>query len=152
MTRDPSGTHRFFSPEAAEQLSLPLLSFQLGALAGGLYVLDTITRPVLARSASFTSSSVAVAQRSIGDMHVGIVVLRNLTAGVFIMAMPSAVAHAAGLRAAVIGLNVTQILLTGAIIALWWFFDEVIWRVDGKVMGLVDLGLLKQSASFFDHD
>lgn len=152
MTRSPSASIRFFSPEAADQLSLPLLSFQLGALAGGLYVLDTTTRPVLARSASFTSPSIAVGQRSIGDMHAGVVVLRNLAAGIFIMAMPSAVAHAAGLRAAAIGLAVTHVLLAGAVVALWWFFDEAIWRVDGKVMGLVDLRMLKQSVSFFDHD
>ncbi|POR35578.1 Major facilitator superfamily domain, general substrate transporter [Tolypocladium paradoxum] len=152
MTRDPTAPNRFFIPEAADQLSLPLLSFQLGALAGGLYVLDTTTRPVLARSTSFTASSIAVAQRSIGDMHACVVVLRNLAAGVFIMAMPSALAHVAGLRAAVIGLAVTQVLVAGGIVALWWFFDEAIWRADGTVMGLVDLRLSKQSESFFDDD
>lgn len=107
-----------FTPEAARQLSLPLLSFQLGVLAAGLHV-DTTTRP-LVRSASFTSPSIAVAHRSIGDMHAGVVVLRGLAAAVFV--------------------------------AVCWYLDEAVWRADGTVMGLVDLRMLKQSGSFFEHD
>lgn len=142
----------FFTPQAARQLSLPLLSFQLGILAAGLHVLDTTTRPLLVRSASFTSSSIAVAHRSIGDMHAGVVVLRNLAAAVFVAATPAAVTYVGGLKAAVMGLAVAHALLAAAIVALCWLFDEAVWRADGRVMGLVDLRMLKQSASFFEHD
>lgn len=145
----------FFTPQAARQLSLPLLSFQLGVLAAGLHVLDTTTRPLLVRSASFTSSSIAVAHRSIGDMHAGVVVQRNLAAAVFVPAVPAAIAHVGSLKAAVIGLAVAHALLAAAIVALCWLFDEAVWRADGRVMGLVDLRLLKQlqqSVSFFEHD
>ncbi|KAJ6447072.1 cycloheximide resistance [Purpureocillium lavendulum] len=153
MTHDTSGPGRtFFAAETADQISLPLISFQLGALAGGFYVIDTATRPLLARSASFTSSSIVVAQRSIGDMYTSVVLLRNFAAGVLVLAMPSAIAAARGLKAASIGFSVVQMLLAAAVVALWRFCDEAIWRADGKIMGLVDLRLLKQSVSFFDHD
>ncbi|KAM4060348.1 major facilitator superfamily protein [Hirsutella rhossiliensis] len=142
----------FFTPQAARQLSLPLLSFQLGVLAAGLHVLDTTTRPLLVRSASFTSSSIAVAHRSIGDMHAGVIILRNLAAAVFVAAMPAAITHVGGLKAAAIGLAVAHACLAAAIVALCWFGDEAVWRADGRVMGLVDLRLLKQSVSFFEHD
>ncbi|UNI13500.1 hypothetical protein JDV02_000241 [Purpureocillium takamizusanense] len=147
---EPRGT--FFNAETAGQISLPLISFQLGALAGGFYVIDTATRPLLARSASFTSSSIVVAQRSIGDMHTSVVLLRNFAAGVMVLAMPNAIAAVRGLKATVIGFSVTQMLLAAAIVVLWRLLDESIWRADGKIMGLVDLRLLKQSVSFFDHD
>lgn len=152
MTPHPSPAEPYFTPQSAEQMSLPLLSLQLGILASGNYILDTVTRPLLARSASFTSSSIAVAQRSIGDMQSGVVILRNLAAGTFILSMPSAMTAFGGLKAAVIGLGVTQVLITGAILALLWYLDETIWRADGKTMGLVDLRLLKQSVSFFETD
>lgn len=137
------GAMPFFSPQAASQLSLPLLSFQLGILASGLYVLDASTRPLIARSASFTSSNIVVAHRSIGDMHAGVVVIRNLTAGIFIATTPGAVAYAAGLRAVAIGFAATQVVIAAAAVTLWWFLDEEIWKADGKIMGLVDLRLLK---------
>ncbi|KJZ77936.1 hypothetical protein HIM_02573 [Hirsutella minnesotensis 3608] len=142
----------FFSSQAARQLSLPLVSFQLGILAGGFHVLDTTTRPLLVRSASFTSSSVAVAHRSIGDMHAGVVVLRNLSAAVFVVAAPAAISQAGGLMAAVIGLAAVHTLLVAGVVTFCSFFDELVWRADGRVMGLVDLKMLKQSISFFDHD
>ncbi|OAQ87827.1 cycloheximide resistance [Purpureocillium lilacinum] len=153
MAQDASGSVRvFFAADTAGQISLPLISFQLGALAGGFYVIDTATRPLLARSASFTSSSIIVAQRSIGDMHTSVILLRNFAAGVIVLAMPSAISAVHGLKAAVIGFSVTQMLLAAAVVTLWRLLDESIWRADGKIMGLVDLRLLKQSVSFFDHD
>jgi hypothetical protein len=142
----------FSTSNTASQISLPLLSLQLGILAGGTYALDSITRPLLARSASFTSSNITVAQRSIGDMHGAVIMLRNLAAGVFVLVMPNAVAVYGALRSAVIGLSITQAMLTCGAIALWEFFDESIWRADGMVMGLVDLRLLKQPVSFFETD
>jgi hypothetical protein len=142
----------FFTPEAATEISLPLLSLQLGILAGGAYVLDTVTRPLLARSASFTSSNIAVAQRSIGDMHSGVIIWRNLAASIFILVIPNALSIYGALKSVSIGLSITQVILTGGVMALWWYFDEAIWRADGMMMELVDLRLLKQSVSFFEGD
>lgn len=152
MTRGIDGTSWLVNPNAGDELSLPVLSFLVGLLAGGVYVLDATTRPLIARSASFTSSSMPVAQRTIGDMHAGVVVLRNLTAGIFILAIPEAVASFSGLRATVIGLSSTQAGVVTCIAAAWWFYEENIWRVDGKIMGLVDLSMLKKSHSFFETD
>jgi hypothetical protein len=36
--------------------------------------------------------------------------------------------------------------------AAWWFWDEVFRRVDGRIMGCVDMSLLKRTGSFFDDD
>ncbi|KAM3508078.1 hypothetical protein MY10362_001424 [Beauveria mimosiformis] len=143
-----------FSVDGAGQLSFALLSFQLAILAAGTAVLDAATRPTLARSASFTCSNMAMALRSIGDMHTGVIVLRNLAAGVFTVAVPVAVAHAGGggLKALALGLGVAQVVISAVIVALRCYFDEAIWRADGKVMGLVDLSSLKLAASFFDTD
>lgn len=141
-----------FSADGASQLSFALISFQLAILAAGSAVLDAATRPSLARSASFTSSNMTIALRSIGDMHTGVIVLRNLAAGIFAIAIPVAVANPGGLKAAALGLGVTQIIISAGIVALRCCFDESIWRADGKVMGLVDLSSLKLSVSFFDTD
>ncbi|KAM3512752.1 hypothetical protein MY11210_003626 [Beauveria gryllotalpidicola] len=153
--RPPSSSSRsasLFSDDGAGQLSFALISFQLAILAAGTAVLDAATRPTLARSASFTSSNMAMALRSIGDMHTGVILLRNLAAGVFAMAVPVAVAHAGGLKAVALGLGVAQVVISAVIVALRCYFDESIWRADGKVMGLIDLSSLKLAASFFDTD
>ncbi|KAJ3497496.1 hypothetical protein NLG97_g1848 [Lecanicillium saksenae] len=150
----PVSTHytSLFSEDGASELSFALISFQLAILAAGTAVLDAATRPSLARSASFTSSNMTIALRSIGDMHTGVIVLRNLAAGIFAMAIPVAVAHPGGLKAVALGLGIAQIFISGIIVALRCYFDESIWRADGKVMGLVDLSSLKLSMSFFDTD
>ncbi|KAM3493706.1 hypothetical protein MY3957_002966 [Beauveria namnaoensis] len=150
-----SSSSSLFSVDGAGQLSFPLISFQLAILAAGTAVLDAATRPTLARSASFTSSNMAMALRSIGDMHTGVIVLRNLAAGVFTLAVPAAIVahhHAGGLKAMALGLGVAQVVVSAVIVALRCYFDEAIWRADGKVMGLVDLSSLKLAASFFDTD
>lgn len=152
MTRGIDGTSWLVNPDAGNELSLPVLSFLVGLLAAGVYTLDGTTRPLIARSASFTSSSMPVAQRTVGDMHAGVVVLRNMMAGVFILALPDAVSRFTGLRAAVIGLSSAQAGVVALIAGVWWFYEENIWRMDGKVMGLVDLSMLKKSHSFFDAD
>ncbi|KAK2605838.1 hypothetical protein QQS21_003792 [Conoideocrella luteorostrata] len=152
MTNQPTSPNLIFSLSSGQQISLPLLSLQLGILAGGAYILDTTTRPLVVRSASFTSSSIAVAQRSIGDMHSGVIILRNFAAGIFVLAMPSAVGVYGGLKAVVIGLGTTQVVITAAILTAWWLYDECIWKADGVTMGLVDLRILKQSVSFFETD
>ncbi|GAB0136948.1 hypothetical protein EsDP_00005232 [Epichloe bromicola] len=152
MTSRPSPSNPIFSPVSGEQVSLPLLSVQLGILAGGSYILDTTTRPFVVRSASFTSCSISVAQRSIIDMQSCVIILRNLAAGIFVLAMPNAVTIYGGLKTAVIGLATTQFVITVAMMTIWWLYDESIWRADGMIMGLVDAGLLKQSDSFFEAD
>lgn len=141
-----------FSEEGASELSFALISVQLAILAAGTAVLDAATRPSLARSASFTSSNMTIALRSIGDMHTGVIVLRNLGAGIFAMAIPAAVAHPGGLKAVALGLGIAQIFISAIIVALRCFCDESVWRADGKAMGLVDLSSLKLSVSFFDTD
>lgn len=152
MTRGIDGTSWLVNPDAGNELSLPALSFLVGLLAAGVYILDATTRPLIARSAAFTSSSMPVAQRSVGDMHASVVVLRNMTAGIFILALPDAVSMFSGLRATVIGLSSAQAAVVICVAAVWWFYEENIWRADGKIMGLVDLSILKRSKSFFDAD
>ena len=152
MTARPTSNMPFFTQDTASQISLPLLSLQLGILAAGNYVLETMTRPMLVRSASFTSSTLTVAQRSIGDLHTAVTLLRNFAAGIFVLAMPSAVSVFGQLKNTVIGLVTVQIFVTGGLMAAWWFYDEAIWRADGRIMGLVNLSMMKESASFFETD
>lgn len=149
-----SGGQQVFFSTTSSQISMPLLSFQLAILAAAFAVLDTATRPLLARSASFTSSSMALAVRSIGDMHTAVILLRNLVAAVFIIVIPYTINAypETGIKGLAIGLSISQVIIALVVVLLQAFFDEPIWRADGKVMGLVDLGNLKQSASFFDLD
>ncbi|KAG6162707.1 hypothetical protein E4U11_002498 [Claviceps purpurea] len=136
MNSHPSSSGPIFSPTAAKQVSLPLLSLQLGILAGGSYTLDTTVRAFIARSASFTSSSVAVGQRTSFDMLTGVTVLRSIATGNFILILPHVVTNYGGLKAAVIGLAAMQVVLTAGPMALWWLCDKSVWQVDGKIMDL----------------
>ncbi|KAM0487029.1 hypothetical protein ACHAPX_000297 [Trichoderma viride] len=141
-----------FEPEAAHELNLPVLSLQLGLLAAGAYALEAAARPLLARSASFTASSMATAQRSIGDMHSWVIVLRNLVAGAFVLAVPHIICKEGGLKTLIIGLSVAQVVITMSILLLWRFCEKAIWKMDGKVMGLVNLRMPHPEESFFDID
>jgi hypothetical protein len=141
-----------FEPEAAQELNLPVLSLQLGLLAAGAYALEAAARPLLARSASFTASSMATAQRSIGDMHSWVVILRNLVAGAFVLAVPHLVGKEGWLKSLIIGLSVVQAVITMSILLLWYFCEKTIWKMDGKVMGLVNLRMPHPEESFFDID
>ncbi|KAG6085421.1 hypothetical protein E4U16_005392 [Claviceps sp. LM84 group G4] len=155
MNSHPSSSGRspIFSPTASKQVSLPLLSLQLGILAGGSYTLDTTVRAFIARSASFTSPSIVVDHRTSFDMLSGVIVLRSLATGVFVLILPHIVTVHGGLKAAVIGLAVTQVVLIAGLMALWWLCDKSVWQVDGKVMDLVNWKLLRRaSTSFFDAD
>ncbi|UKZ79730.1 hypothetical protein TrVFT333_007491 [Trichoderma virens FT-333] len=140
------------TPEASRELNLPLLSLQLGLLAAGASTLEATARPLLARSASFTASSMATAQRSIGDMHSWVVILRNLLAGAFVLTMPHVIPKAGGLKALVIGLGTVQVGITILVLLLWHFCEKSVWRMDGKVMGLVNLRMPHPEESFFDTD
>ncbi|KAG6101275.1 hypothetical protein E4U30_002523 [Claviceps sp. LM220 group G6] len=153
MNSHPSSSGPIFSPIAAKQISLPLLSLQLGILAGGSYTLDTTVRAFIARSASFTSSSVAVGQRTSFDMLSGVTVLRSIAVGNFVLILPHFVTNYGGLKAAVIGMATMQVVLTAGPMTLWWLCDKSVWQVDGKIMDLVNWRLLRRaSTSFFDAD
>ncbi|UKZ66479.1 uncharacterized protein TrAtP1_007652 [Trichoderma atroviride] len=151
-TSSEQGHPVFFKPEAAQELNLPVLSLQLGLLAAGAYALEAAARPLLARSASFTASSMATAQRSIGDMHSWVIVLRNLVAGAFVLAVPHIICKEGGLKSLIIGLSVAQVVITLSVLLLWRFCEKAIWKMDGKVMGLVNLRMPHPEASFFDID
>ncbi|KAL7793080.1 major facilitator superfamily domain-containing protein [Trichoderma ceciliae] len=152
-TSSPNENHTaFFAPEAAKELNLPVLSLQLGLLAAGAYTLEAAARPLLARSASFTASSMAAAQRSIGDMHSWVVILRNLLAGAFVLAVPHIMSKAGGLKALLIGLGTAQVATTVFVLLLWRFCEKAVWRIDGKAMGLVNLRMPHPEESFFDTD
>ncbi|KAM0321799.1 hypothetical protein ACHAQA_009896 [Verticillium albo-atrum] len=134
--------------------SFSLLSVLAGFLAVGVYVLNALARPVIYRSAQYTSSNLHVCLRNVADMDAGLVCWKNFFAAVFILGVASAVESSGieGLRAVVIGLGVTQILVALLVGTVWWFMDERVRRWDGRVMGLVDLGMLKRAGSFFDED
>ncbi|KXH60617.1 major facilitator superfamily transporter [Colletotrichum nymphaeae SA-01] len=133
-------------------LSFPLLSFLLGFLAAGATVVDTAIRPIIWRSTQFTSSNMNVCLRNVADMNAGVTCWRNLFAGIFVMTIPNAIVMWAGLKSTVIGLGVAQILVAIAVCCAWWLYDEQVRRMDGHVMGLVDLSMLKRTGSFFDTD
>lgn len=133
-------------------LSFPLLSFLLGFLAAGVTVVDTAIRPIIWRSTQFTSSNMNVCLRNVADMNAGVACWRNLFAGIFVMTIPNAIVMWAGLKSTVIGLGVAQILVAIAVCCTWWLYDEQVRRMDGHVMGLVDLSMLKRTGSFFDTD
>ncbi|KAL7786806.1 MFS general substrate transporter [Trichoderma afarasin] len=148
----PETPTTFLTPEAAHELNLPLLSLQLGLLAAGASTLEATARPLLARSASFTASSMATAQRSVGDMHSWVIILRNLLAGALVLTVPHVIPKAGGLKALVIGLGTVQVGITIFVLSLWHFYEKSVWRMDGKVMGLVNLRMPHPEESFFDTD
>jgi hypothetical protein len=135
-------------------VSYPLLGVLLGLLAVGSHVIDATIAPAIIRSAQFTGSNLNVSLRNTADMTAGVRIWRALFAGIFVQAIPSALeaSPASAFRAHAIGLGVTQLVVAAGIAAGWWFYDEHIRRWDGRVMGLVDLGMLKRNGSFFDHD
>jgi hypothetical protein len=140
-----------FSNDGA--ISFPTLSFLLGMLAAGFYTMDAATLgPLINRSTQFTSSNLSVAFRCTADMEAAVAVWRSLLSGIFVIALPNAVWYWAGLRAACVGLAVAQALVAAAVGAVWWFHEEYVRRLDGRMLGCVDLAGLKQDRSFFDAD
>ncbi|KAL2760247.1 hypothetical protein ACRALDRAFT_1067156 [Sodiomyces alcalophilus JCM 7366] len=151
-------------------LSFPLLSVLLGFLAAGMYGLGGLVRPLSWRSARDKTDNPHVCLRVVADMEAGVGCWRAFFAGIFLLAVANAVERSSGvdgpaeaaagvfiqgtrgLRAAVIGMSVAQVLIVGIVGAVWWLWDERVLRLDGRVLGLVDLATLKRSASFFDHD
>lgn len=150
----------YVSNNNASSLRFSAISFLLGLLAAGAYILDAPAKPLLKRSAQFTSPNLAISLRSIADMDVGLAVWRALFAGIFAMAIPSAVvgrSSAAGLKGTGIGVSVVQVLLAAGLAAVWWMWEETIRKLDGRTMGCrVDLTFLNSRASlqgsFFEAD
>ncbi|TDZ39493.1 putative MFS-type transporter [Colletotrichum trifolii] len=142
----------FATDGVGAQLSFSTLSFLLGLLAAGVAVLDTSIKPLIWRSTQFTSSNLNVCLRNVADMDAGLRCWRNMFAGVFVMTLPGAVVMWSGLKGTVVGLGVSQILVGVAGGVAWWFLRDLVRRLDGRVMGLVDLSILKRSGSFFDTD
>lgn len=141
----------YVSNTNASSLRFSAVSFLLGLLAAGAYILDAPAKPLLKRSAQFTSPNLATSLRSIADMDVGLAVWRALSAGIFAMAIPSAVvgsSSAAGLKGTGIGVSVVQVLVAAGLAAVWWIWEENIRKLDGRTMGCrVDLTFLNSRAS-----
>jgi hypothetical protein len=134
-------------------VSFAALSFVLGLLAAGAYILEAATvAPLINRSTQFTSSNLGVAYRCTADMAAGVTIWRSLLEGIFVIALPNAVWYWDGLKGVCIGIAVAQVFVAGAVAAVWWFYEEYVRRLDGRVLGCVDLDMLKQQGSFFDAD
>lgn len=136
---------------AGAAVSFAAVSFLLGLLAAGAHVLDATSVPLINRSTTFTSPNLALAMRNGADMEGGLAVWRALSAGIFVMAVPSAVASADGLRSTGVGVAAVQLLVAGLVGAAWFMWDENFRRMDGKIMGCIDLAFLKTTGSFFDE-
>jgi len=145
---DASSTFAFGS----SNMSFPVVSLLLGLVALSVFTLDATVRPLVRRSASFTSSNLAICLRNTVDMTSGVAIWRSLFAGIFVMAIPNAVWSWDGLKMACAGIAVAQILVASAVGALWWRYEDVIHRLDGRVLGAIDAGALKRAGSFFDMD
>ncbi|KAK7928247.1 MFS-type transporter [Apiospora marii] len=137
---------------AGSKLSLPAVSFLLGLLAVGVMCLESTARPMIQRSAAYTSSNLTIGLRNTADMNGGLICWRNLVTGAFISGLPNAIWAADGLRSVALGMGITQIFLAMAVAAVWWMWGNSILRLDGKVMGSVDLNFLGKQVSFFDVD
>ncbi|KAI1081691.1 hypothetical protein F5B20DRAFT_52684 [Whalleya microplaca] len=153
MPRDGSATP-FNTPWdlgfLGDRVSLPVVSFLLGLLAGGSLGLDATFRPLIQRSTAFTSANLTVCMRNTADMHGSLTCMRNFVAGAFILGLPDAIVAWDGLRMTALGMGTTQILITTLVCAVYRYWDENVRRLDGQVMRLVDLSILKESVSFFD--
>ncbi|KAI1133237.1 hypothetical protein F5Y10DRAFT_131699 [Nemania abortiva] len=133
-------------------ISFPVISFLLGLLALGSAVLDSTIQPVVQQSTAFTSANMNIALRNIADMKAGLACLRNLIAGAFVLGIPTALTSSEGLRGSAIATGVVQIFITAVVAAIYFDLSENVRRLDGVVMGLVDLSSLKGRGSFFDSD
>ncbi|KAK4188778.1 MFS general substrate transporter [Podospora australis] len=157
MTPSPSDplsstTSVFALDYLGSRVNLPAVSFVLGLLSAGVFILDSTVRPLIKSSTEFTSSNFGVAQRNTSDMSSGVCFWRTFFSGIFVMAVPNAAWTWDGLRALCIGFSIAQMVVGATVGVVWWLFAEQIKRWDGRVMRLVDLDMLKRSGSFFDTD
>ncbi|KAK4222956.1 MFS general substrate transporter, partial [Podospora fimiseda] len=135
-----------------EKVSFPAISFVLGLLAAGVYVLEGTVRPLIKVSTAFTSSNLGVATRNTWDMTAGVSCWRGMLAGICVIAVPNAAWAWDGLRRLCLGFGIAQMVLAAVVGTVWWLWGEGIRRWDGRVMRLVDLEMLKRTGSFFDVD
>ncbi|KAI1367635.1 hypothetical protein F5Y08DRAFT_50165 [Xylaria arbuscula] len=133
-------------------ISFPVISFLLGLIALGSATLDGTIQPIVQQSTAFTSANLNVALRNIADMQAGLAASRNLVAGAFILGLPNVVRTWDGLRGSAIGMGIVQIFVTAVVAAVCFDLGQHVKRLDGVVMGLVDLSSLKNRGSFFDAD
>lgn len=93
----------------------------------------------------------------------GVACWRAVGAGVFVLGLPglftasdasAGVGGATGeaLRGLGIGMGVALVVVGALAGGAWWVWGEGMKRWDGRVMGLVDLEMLRMQASFFDMD
>ncbi|KAA8634727.1 hypothetical protein SMACR_00791 [Sordaria macrospora] len=149
--------------------NLSAISFALGLLAAGAYVLDAISRPLIRLSTASASSSNnhTVDTRTANDMATGVACWKTLFAGIFVIAVPSGISKSPrssevlssghGLRDMCIGFAVAQVVIVAVAGGVWWFFGEGVRRWDGRVMkleasGVVGKGTSGREGSFFDTD
>ncbi|KAK8868484.1 major facilitator superfamily transporter [Apiospora arundinis] len=137
---------------ARAELSFPAVSFLLALLAVGAMGLESTARPMIQRSTAYTSSNLAIGLRNSTDMNGGLVCWRNFVVGAFIAGIPNAIWAADGLKSVALGMGITQIFLAIAVAAVWWVCGTAVLRLDGRVMGAVDLNMLGKQVSFFDTD
>lgn len=131
----------------------PLLSFLLALLAAGSVALEATGPSLIHDSAKFTSSNMYSTLRNAADMSAGATSVRMLFTGVAVQVVAMAVEGSRGEVAMhAVGLGVTQVVVAVACAGVWVWLAERIRRSDGRVMGLVDLSILKGNASFFEHD
>ncbi|KAK4146029.1 major facilitator superfamily domain-containing protein [Dichotomopilus funicola] len=131
-------------------LNLPALSLIIGLLAAGTALLDATAAPLIRQSTAFTGSSLAVSMRNTADMAGGVACWRAVGAGVFVLGLSGLLEGA--LRGIGIGMGVALVVVSGLAGGVWWVWGEGMKRWDGRVMGLVDLEMLRMQASFFDMD
>lgn len=155
MTRpeDDDGMTSVYALEyLGKNVNFPAVSFLLGLLAMGVYVLDATARPLIRASTMFTSSNLGVALRNTTDMGAGVGFWRSLMTGVFVIAIPNATWSWDGLRSVCMGFAIAQVIVAAVLGTGWWLWGEDVRRWDGRVMRLVDLDMLKRTGSFFDTD
>lgn len=134
-------------------LRFSAVSFLLGLLATGAYILDAPTKPLIHRSTQYTSPNLCVNLRNAADMDAGVAIWRAMFAGIFAMGIPAAVAtSAAGLKSTSIGVAVVQVFIAGGVGAVWYMWDENMQRLDGIVLGCIDQKFTRGPRSFFEFD
>lgn len=137
----------------ASGFNYPLLAFLLALLAAGFSTLDATVSPLIFNSAQFTSSNLYTCLRNVADMSAGVSCLRTLFAGILVQTVPSAVeVSRSALARHSVALACTQVLVVAIAISAWSLCCERVRRLDGRVMGLVDLSMLRRNASFFEYD
>ncbi|KAK8091187.1 hypothetical protein PG994_000692 [Apiospora phragmitis] len=137
---------------AGSKLSFPAVSILLGLLAVGVTALESTARPMIQRSTAYTSSNLAMGLRNTTAMNGGLVCWRNLVVGAFIAGIPNAIWAADGLRSVALGMGIIQIFIAIAVAGVWWKWCSDLLRLDGRVMGSVDLNTLGKQVSFFNMD